>query len=95
MRKCLNCPHEGPDKTFAYYKDAKGGHRTLNTCLKCHRQKAADRQAKYKEKHGDRIREAQRNRKFLRYHNDPEFRQDCIDEATKRTRHERAKAKQS
>ena len=25
MRRCLHCPHEAPDETFAFYKDAKGG----------------------------------------------------------------------
>jgi len=91
MRKCLHCPHEGPDETFAFYKDAKGTRRPRNICLECNRFEASVRQAKYKEKNGDQIRETERNRKHDRYHSDPEFRQHCIDEATKRNRHERTK----
>ena len=91
MRKCLHCPHEGPDDTFTFYKDVKGNRRPRNLCLKCNRLEASLRQAKYREKHGDQIREADRNRKHDRYHSDPEFRQRCIDEATKRNRHERTK----
>jgi len=91
MRTCLHCTHEGPEDTFASYKDKKGNQRTLNTCLQCTRRHAADRQARYKEKHGDKIREAARLQKYLRYHKDPEFRQKCIDDATERQRHERKK----
>jgi hypothetical protein len=95
MRTCLHCPHEGPDDTFAFYKDAKGTRRPRNICIRCERKHAADRQARYKEKHGDRVRETARNRKYDRYHSDPEFRQKCIDEATKRKRHERSKTSHS
>lgn len=93
MRKCLHCPHEGLDDTFACYKDADGNPRPRNICLECTRRHQRDRQAKYKEKHGDRVREKARAHRYDRYHKDPEFRQQCIDDATKRRRNERSKTK--
>lgn len=95
MRKCRHCPYEGPDHTFAYYKDKAGEQRTLNTCLTCHRARARERQAKYKERNLEQVRKRQREARYDRYHTDPEFRQRCIDEATERKHHEREKAKQS
>lgn len=83
MRKCLHCPHEGPDDTFAQYKDGNGNRRARNICLECNRSQAALRQARYFDRHGDRVREAARDRKYLRYHSDPEFRQRCIDQTKK------------
>jgi len=83
MRKCLHCPHEGPDDTFAFYRDAKGDLRPRNICLECSKRQARDRQARYKERNGDHVRESARTRKYLRYHSDPEFRQRCIDQGKK------------
>ena len=84
MRKCLHCPHEGPDNTFAHYKDATGKLRPRNLCLECHRFFAAERQARYKARHPERIRAEQRTRKYLKYHNDPEFRARCIEESKRK-----------
>ena len=84
MRCCLHCPHEGPDDTFASYKDAEGKLRTRNVCLECHRLFAADRQARYKARHTERVREAQRTRKYFKYHSDPEFRARCIEDAKRK-----------
>ena len=84
MRSCLHCLHEGPDNTFAHYKDARGKLRTRNVCLECHRLFAAERQARYKERNSERIREDQRIRKYLKYHNDPEFRARCLEDAKRK-----------
>jgi len=88
MRKCLHCPHEGEDDTFAFYKDVEGNRRARNVCMNCWRLQSQDRQVKYKEKHGDRVREAARDRRYLRYHSDPEFRQRCLDQSKKRSTYE-------
>lgn len=84
MRKCLHCPHEGEDDTFAHYRDAKGVRRPRNVCLECNRRHAAHRQASYKERNPDRVRRSQRDRKYLKYHSDPEFRARCIEEAKRK-----------
>jgi len=84
MRTCLHCPHEGPDDTFAHYKDAKGKLRPRNVCSECHRRLAAHRQAEYKERNLEHVREAQRLRKYLKYHNDPEFRARCLEDAKRK-----------
>jgi hypothetical protein len=83
VRKCLHCPHEGPEETFSHYKDKDGTRRPRNVCIECARLFSSIRQAKYKARHGDRVREAQRNRKYLKYHSDPEFRARCIEQSRK------------
>jgi hypothetical protein len=86
VRKCLHCPHEGDDETFAHYRDKKGARRPRNVCLECHRRRAADRQAAYKGRHPDRVRKTQRDMKYLKYHSDPDFRAKCLERARKKNR---------
>ena len=82
-RKCIHCPHEGPDDTFGYYRDRQGTKRPTNVCKECVKRHARHRQAEYKERHGDRVRQRARDARYIRYHSDPEFRQRCLDSVKK------------
>lgn len=84
MRECLYCPHEGPDDTFAHYRDASGHRRPRNICLECSRRHGAARQATYKERNLEFVRQSARDRKYLKYHNDPKFRARCVEETKKK-----------
>jgi hypothetical protein len=83
MKTCLHCKLDKPIDEFAAYKDADGHSRPRNVCLICWRIQAADKQARYKERHGDLVRKRAREARNLRYWTDPEFRQKCIDDAKK------------
>ena len=84
MKICIHCSHEGPDTDFNHYRDKNKVRRPTNICLTCYRRRAADRQARYKERHGDRVREQQRVSKYIRYHTDPEFRARHIAQSKKK-----------
>lgn len=87
MRNCLHCTHDGPDDTFATYKDRKGNRRVRNVCLDCNRFQTSERQARYKDNNPERVREQGRNYKYNRYWSDPEFRAKCVAQAKKQVRY--------
>jgi len=79
MRKCIHCSHEGPDDEFTAYRDRKTRERRYyNVCRECTRLRNAERQAQYRERNLEKVRERQRVDKYVRYNTDPEFRERCL-----------------